>query len=119
MTAQQRTLNGLAVPSGGGFGDGLRDGPVLGSDLNRAHRELGRGPCRTDGIGLAACGRVLCGRADDDRLGRDGCEAIDMCTQVQLDDVAGSKGRARLGIGAVGCARMSPSDRARDISDEE
>jgi hypothetical protein len=88
------TLDSLAPVRARSLGHHLGDRPVLVARLDRAHRGLGRGPCRAEDVRLAALDRLLCRGADDDGLRRDRRKAVDVRAKVDLDDVAVSEEEA-------------------------
>ena len=103
MTRVQRkiTLNRLAIPCRRSTVDRLRYSPVLVADLHSAHRDLSSGPGSFEHICATASDRVLRGRADDDGLSADGRKTIDVCTEMDFDDVVLCERDLRLGIGAA------------------
>ena len=100
-TRRKITLNRLAIPSRRSAVDRLRYCPVLVADLHGAHRNLSSGPCSLEHICATASDRVLRGRADDDGLRADGRKTIDVCTEMDFDNVVLCERDLRLGIGAA------------------
>ena len=106
IRAQKKiTLYRLAIPCRRSAVDRLRYCPVLVADLDSAHRDLSSGPSSLEHICATASDRVLRGRADDDGLCADGRKTIDVCTEMDFDDVVLCERDLRLGIGAVGALR--------------
>jgi hypothetical protein len=78
VSGGKRTFDRFAVPGRRNLLHALRDGPILVPSLNKSHRELGSVPGGLDYISAPACSWVLRRGANDNRLGADGGEAIDV-----------------------------------------
>lgn len=86
------TFDWLAAPRRGDLVYGICDGPVLVAHLDQSYRNLGRVPGGLEDIGTPSRYGVVLGCAHHDRLRADGCEAIDVRAQMELDDVALGEG---------------------------
>ena len=98
----QRTLDRLAIKRRSDLAHRVRDLPVLVPDLDQPLHDLRRVPRRLDDVRLAAGDGLLRGRPDDERLGAYRGEAVDVRTDVQLDDIALGEGLGREGVGLEG-----------------
>lgn len=87
MPAARPTFNGFAPPSSRDLIHGIRDGPVLVSDLDQPHRSLGGCVGGLQHICSSTCNGVCGGCTDNDCLCCHGSESINMCTDMDLHDV--------------------------------
>lgn len=81
------TFNRFASPSESNLVHGVRDGPVLVSDLDQSHRNLGSRVRGLQRICSSTCYRIFGGCTNDDCLRRHCGESVDVGTNVDLYDV--------------------------------
>jgi hypothetical protein len=82
-----RTFYSLATPLCSHFAHRLGDLPILITHSNEPHRDLGRGPRRAQRVRTPTRNGTLRRRTDDDRLGRDSGETVNVGSQVHFDYV--------------------------------
>ena len=81
------TFNRFASPSESDLVNGFRDGPVLVSDLDQSHRNLGSRVRSLQHVCSSTCYKIFRGRTDNDCLRCHCGESVDVGTNLDLYDV--------------------------------
>ena len=92
------TFNRFAVPYGCRASHNLGNRPVLVSNLDSSHSSFSSSPSSFQDICTSSSYWILRICANNNGLPADGCKSIDMCTQLNFNNVSFRKDLIRLRI---------------------